>query len=362
MEPASRENGVDGGDPRQGPGDRATFARVLGEGEDPLSWSLPLGRFFRTRVRLHILMPLWITVELLGPLHPGKLGLVYSASLVGAFCVVVVARELCRAAFARAMGRQLDTVVLWPLGGVSHTSPVSRVYPGLQPALAESGGLLFGMLAWPVLAAAVWMLGGGWGQLSVSPLNPAVTLGSIGQDLDSVRATTGANPLVLIGAWSLYYANACVLLANLVLPMFPLDASRVLLAWQERRLGDAAAAAFVAKIGFVAAIAVLLAGAAMESTRLMALAVLGGVATWIELRRSQFLEQPMRLGVGVVGEISRVTPPVSPEAVQEADGSGDEDERRLDAILAKISVGGMGSITDEERAFLKAMTRRRRLE
>ena len=41
----------------------------------------------------------------------------------------------------------------------------------------------------------------------------------------------------------------------------------------------------------------------------MALAVLGGVATWIELRRSQFLEQPMRLGVGAEGESPRVTPP-----------------------------------------------------
>ncbi|MFZ4575760.1 MAG: hypothetical protein ACOYN0_15300, partial [Phycisphaerales bacterium] len=349
MEPSRPHDDLrdDPGSDRRPPsaGDGPLFSRLLGEGEDPLSWSLPVGRFFHTRVRVHAILPVWLAMELLAPLDPGAIGPLYSAFLVIAFFVIVLARELCRAAFARAMGRQFETVVLWPLGGVSHSAPLSRISPGIQPALAESGGILFGMLAWPVLAAAVWMLGGGWTQLTLSPLNPAGTLASIGGDLDTVRARTGANPVVLIGAWSLYYANACVLLANLLLPMAPLDASRVILAWQERRLGDAAAAAFVAKFGFVTSVVVLVAGGVMGSTRLIALAVLGGAATWIELRRSRFLAQPLA-PAWFAGRhaIDSYRLPVSPEAVQEDDPAADADELRLDELLAKISARGLAAL------------------
>lgn len=345
------------------PFDRSSLSRILGEGEDPLSWSLPLGSLFGIRIRAHFLLAIWVAVELFGPIHPGALGPLYAGCLIASFVLIVLVRELCRSAFARGMGRQLDTVVLWPLGGISHTVPLSRVHAGLQPAITESGGLLFGMLAWPVLAAAVWMLGGRWAQVSFNPLNPAMTLAGIGNDLHSIASNTGANPFVLIGAWSLYYANAIVLLANLLLPMFPLDGARIVLAWQERRLGDLAAAAFVAKVGFLTALVTLVLGSALESTRVMALAVIGGLVTWFEFRRAVFLERPLQPELAALDDPPSVGElPVSPEAIQEADEAADSDEARLDALLGKISRQGMSSLSEEDQTFLRAMTRRRQRE
>lgn len=315
--------------------------RVLGEGEDHLSWSIGLGTLWGTRVRFHVILPIWIAAEMLRTVDSRAPGPGATGCLMGAFVLILLARELARAAFARAMGAQFDSVVLWPLGGITAGTPLGKVRAGFQPGLAESGGVLFGMLAWPVLAAAVWMLGGNWTLLSMNMLKPVGALGD-----------PGALGPSLLGAWSLYYANAVVLVANLLVPMFPLDAARIVRGWQERRLGDEAAATLVCKLAFLAALMGLVGGGVTGQTRVMAVGVLGGIATWIELRRARFFHE-------IVPERGDAPVPVSAEALLEFQES--HEEARLDEVLQKISRHGIESLSEEETAFLQAMTHRRRL-
>jgi Zn-dependent protease len=318
---------------------------VLGEGEDHLSWSIGVGTVLGTRFRFHVVLPIWIAAELLRTVDARAPGLIATGCLMAGFVVILVARELARAAFARAMGAQFESVVIWPLGGITAATPLGRVRAGFQPGLAESGGVLFGMLGWPVLAAAVWMLGGNWMLLSMNLLEP-------GRHLDGVGIAGGSVEWELWAAWSLYYANAVILVVNVMIPMFPLDAARMLRGWQERRLGDEAAATLVCKLGFLAALIGVVGGGVTGQTRVMAVGVLGGIATWIELRRARFFRE-------LLPEWSTTGTQVSPEGLLEFQEF--EEDARLDEVLQKISRHGMESLSEEEKAFLQAMTHRRRL-
>jgi hypothetical protein len=108
-------------------------------------------------------------------------------------------------------------------------------------------------------------------------------------------------------------------------------------------------------------------GIVTNQSHLIAIAVFGGSAGWIELRRSEFVEEPAYVSPGlppdwIVGgrpEPLAELPDEDPAEAPPAPAAKDLTESAIvDAILAKISASGLGGLTDEERATLARATRR----
>ena len=315
-----------------------SVGRVLGVGEDPLTWwSFPLMKVGGLRVRVHtFLVPVWVGIEALAWLPQKNLGPLHLFSALGSLLIIAILHELSRGLFARSLGDGGDTVVLWPLGGLN---PVAR-RGATSPLAAESGGLLLNVLLVPVLALAAMGMGVSQQELLFNPLDVHAAVAN----LDTVEQVI---------LWWASFMNALMLAANLLLPMLPMDMGRIMNAWLRGRSN--APAEVAAKVGFVTAGVLFLVATAVGQGHLMGVAVLGAVATLIERRRhllpgadtDEFA--PSAAGANEDPPAPVVRRPAPPPAVTE-----------LDAVLEKISKQGLDSLTSAEREVLARETERRR--
>jgi len=323
-------------DSGQGGGRRPwTLGRLFGAGEDPLTWwSFPLMRLGGLRIRVHtLLVPVWLGIEMLSWLPQNKLGPIHVFSGLGALLVLALLHEIGRGLLARWLGDGGDCVVLWPLGGLN---PVSR-RGATHPMVAESGGLVVNILLVPVLALVALGLQMDRSALVFNPLNPMSVLQN---DLGTVEKVI---------VWWAYYMNLIMLGVNLLVPMLPLDSGRILQAYLRGSSNTPVETG--ARIGFVAAGVLFLFSVTLGQGHLMGVAVLGGVATLMDLRRHQFL-----LGDGEP-DLPQTHEPEEPP-VRKAPQPVPNTE--LDEVLAKISREGMENLTAGEREVLARETERRR--
>jgi len=222
-----------------------------------------------------------------------------------------------------------------------------RTEAGWRAVFAEVGGLVCSLVLMPAFALGFILAGGDWLRLEISPVQLDIAARGF------LAQSSNSDPMsfVRVMFWGLYHANVLIMLTNVLLPLYPFDAARMLRARLERHLGDWPAAAFTAKVGLLAATILLVTGAVTDNGRMMCIAILGAAVTWLELRRAGFLQQALTRDEREHPE-NVVT---SPEEESE-----DDAETRLDRILGKVHSLGMESLTDEERGFLRDMTDRRR--
>jgi len=333
-----------GGRPR---GPLGSLGRTFGAGEDPLAWALPLGSVGPVRLGIHLVALLWVGAEFVAWLPRDAVGLVYVAHATAAFLGVSLARELARAGFAAWCGGALETITLWPLGGV--TSTAHRSYAS---GWVEAGGLLFQGIILVATGLGLWTVGVGREALVFNPFRPGAVL--------TDPLLTGWT-LVL---WWAYYANGAVLLLNLLAPMFPFDAARILQGAARARLGRGAAMQVSTRVGLLTALFVFVLAAAGDQPRMMAVAALGALATWLEHRRAEFMLRPMDLPEapeprGVAFDASAAE--AAPSVRRPSRHAGPVRARpTLDEVLERIAREGMGSLGDVERDVLREETERRR--
>lgn len=341
---------------RSGPPTRRTetvsLSRVLGEGEDLLTWSLPVFTSRALHVRLHfvfLLMAVWEIILSASRVHAGP---THVLNAMAAVVVLVIARELGRWYLSRWAGGRPDQIVLWPLGLLSATGLARQGPPSVGAAL---GGLAVNLVLAPVLAGSLWMAGQGWDALVFNPLSPLAVVGHIGS-------------LAVAVLWWAYYVNLILLGTNLLVPMFPLDAGRALEALLARRVGARRASMVACRIGLLTGLVLLVAAMSADQSRLMGLAVLGFGACWIHLRRAEFLHdagplqdtpEASRTSSQQSASISAV-PPTMPDAPPPDQSSAAHDAAEIDRILEKISTAGLAALTADESRTLAAATERRR--
>ncbi len=327
-------------------------SRIWGVGEDPLTWwsftLLKLGGF---RLRVHtLLVPVWVGIELLAWLPRSNAGPLHIFSAIGSLLLIAIIRELGRGLFARWLGEGTDSVVLWPLGGLNSVAgPYSP-----RPLLAESGGLLVNLALLPALAATAIAVGLPAGSLLINPA--AISPG--------VQAETVIQAIV----WWAYFINLLMLVLNACVPMVPLDTGRLLSAWLRKNKPESMEAAV--RVGFVSAGVLFVVSIALGQSQLLGVAVLGAAATWLELRRYQFMAaQQDDFYVPVVDEDDHPRTPVRPPVRERAMTSHPAATRggpvvtnagALDAVLEKISREGLANLTEAEKAVLARETERRR--
>jgi len=333
-----------GGDWR---GARPTF-------DDPLSWSVSLGRYAGITVRVHLFFLIFVAAQLLraafaAPASGGGTSLGMGPMLVLLACLwwSVLLHEVGHCFAARAGGGEADDILMWPLGGLANCRPVSSPMAHLATA---AGGPLVNLAMLAVLMPSLGLFSGQW--VGVAVPNP-LHLGG----LDEVDHSWGLTTLFL-----LVWCNLVLLLFNL-LPAFPFDGGRILQAVLWTRVGYAPAMRIAVRIGYVAAIALAVAGFALQELMLVAVAIFAGISCWLMMRRLDFTQQT--LGFEPAGEDDGVGRPDPVEDAEERRRVAEEarrvaDAAQLDRILQKINDSGLRSLSARERKILHEATERRR--
>lgn len=353
--------------------------------DDVAAWSVPVARVMGVQVRFHALLILLIAAELVRSTlladHESASGPTITATALLALLIVIFAHEIGKALMTRWMGGSAETIILWPLGGLSeHQQPAAW----RRRLLASCGGLLLSL----VLASALWPMlieiAPNWYATVIDPLNPGAGY--------SEWVMQGRPAWWLSLMWWIGYANLIVIAANL-LPVYPLDGAHalesVLVPMFGRRRGRSAS------ITLALALSVLIVFASLLVQQVIGV-FLGGFALLCCItaaRRHSFIEAqdvaescvpPLPAPELIHGDfddvITRAPRSVSnletsafqvrldaspnvQKMIQARSAQSDRlatEEEVVDRILAKITTEGLAALTEQERKILESVTARRR--
>lgn len=328
------------------PADRADgrgtlLSRIIGQGESPAWWGVPIARIGGCEVRIHLVTPVYVLAVIAHAVW-NDLGVPFVLLGLAALALVVLMHEGARGhALVRWSKLHPIDVTFWPLGAVWRLHDEDPARAEGRAALVALGStaacaLLFG--------GAVFSFAPDGPRLLSEFLRPSVALGSL-------QGGSTMHTLALIAAWQAYAVSVYVLLAN-CLPMLPLDASLALRGWQKRR-GRSDAAPW----GIAVAVALVVSGMVTGITSIALLGMCGAVVCWFEWQSSRFAVDPAGVDRWRAAlrepdpdrETETHTGPITPE-----------DREQVERVLAKISAQGINSLTRAERRLLHEATERLR--
>jgi hypothetical protein len=276
-------------------------------------------------LRAHLLFVVFLGAKLAFTMVAGRTGLAWVVALLAGLVVVVLVREIARLWTLRRLAGPAalpDEATLWPLGVLQSDDVVPRA--SARAALHVLAGQA--VMA-TILGGVVWWVTGSWRPALPSPVDLGGVIARLG-------TAEGAQPWWLVAVWSLHAANLVVLSANALLPMLPLDAGR----WVEARGGATTAG----RVGLgCAAVLAALGVAVPGAAELIGIAAVGAAASVAAGRRVE------------VFDAIPAAPPVREPAAEQ----GPPTPAEVDRVLAKISAGGMASLTSDERRLLARATR-----
>ena len=327
--------------------------------DNPINWSLTLGRVFGIRVRIHLLFILWIVFRFLSDAlsEDGSIG-VWAVITVFLFGTVLL-HEFGHCFGARSVGGDADDILLWPLGGLATVD--APMNPRAQFITTAAGPMV--NVVFCVLAAAFFVLTGNAARWSLNPFH--LLMVSSG----SVTQWSFADWLVVF--WSINYL---LLLFNL-LPTFPMDGGRLLQAiiWKYRDYRTATLVATL--VGMVGAIIFGLIGLATEQFLLLCIAFFGYFTCWQQRQmvkagafetESEF-GYDFSKGFNAFQEGKQKKPSwFARRRVAKLARKAKRDRRRqaqrekhIDGILDKVHREGMQSLTPNEKRILESETDRK---
>jgi Zn-dependent protease len=312
--------------------------------DNPMTWSVTLGRVLGIVVRVHVIFLIFIIIELLRPAF-GATGLGFGPSLLMLGCLfgVVFVHEIGHCLACRRTGGHADEILMWPLGGLAYCRPENHWRHHL---ITAAGGPAVNVLLLVVLSPLLWAITGRWWGVAVA--NPVALL----------------LPVEVSGSWlmmALFFLNAVSLILLLfnLLPVFPLDGGRILQALLWRSLGYARSMRIAVRAGYIGAIALGIAGFVLSSVMLVCIALFGGLTCWITHKQLEFTEQMMSMEPGEPAEIDQRAQRRAERRAEQQARREQEERDRVDAILQKIGRSGMESLTLGEKRLLRRATRRK---
>ena len=333
---------------------------------DLLGWNLSLGRWAGIHVRVHVFFILLAIVafHLAWTKDPqGELWLDAVITLAILF-VSVLLHELGHCFAARRMGGRADQIMLWPLGGLVSINLSHQPQEELVTAAAG-----------PIVNFLICLL-----------TIPSLVL--VGQDVTSLVNPLAA-PEAQEGLTWIYclelvvWINWLLTLVNL-LPAYPLDGGRVLrsLVWQKK--GYRTAVVVVARVAKFTAVATWIVAWLIHSQYEYASLplVLLGVLLFFSAKQESERLQDRESDEGVFGydfsqgytslERNFAAPRKSPGIFRQwldnrREGrrlrqlkTDEEDDRRVDEVLARLHELGRDGLSEEDRALLDRVSARYR--
>ncbi len=194
---------------------------------DPLALSVPLGRFFGVRVRIHWILLLFLAGQLFSaatstaPSPTGRPLLATSAWLL-LLLLALALHEVGHALMARRLGHEPEDVWLGPLGNLlGHWHP-----PRTVPAVALAGPALNLALA---LGCAGWLSAVVGASMAFSPFGDPVFSGAPLVKVAGKMVTVTPFGVAWFVGW-FGHLNWVIFLANII-PALPFDGGRALRSW-----------------------------------------------------------------------------------------------------------------------------------
>ena len=335
---------------------------------DLVGWNLPLGRWAGIRVRLHVFFVLLVVFVLHFAWRDGHDDIFqYVAAGLAILFFSVLAHELGHCYAARRLGGRVDQIVLWPLGGLAQQHVGHHPHEEL---IAASAGPLVN-LALCVLTAVPLALFEPWPAVA-GLLNP----------LQAPLWHEGFTWLDVLS--QAFWFNWLLLLVNL-LPAVPLDGGRILRALLWQKIGYRSAVQQAARVAQVMAVAILIAAWFSHQDYPYAplpLALLGVLLFFSARQEAERQDRETEDGLfgydfsqGYTSLEKQFDAPSrkhSPGPVRQwLQGRRDarqlrqqqieqEDDRRVDDVLARLHETGRESLSEDDRALLDRVSARYR--
>lgn len=332
---------------------------------DILSWNISLGRWFGVTVRLHVFFVLLVAMVLF---QIEEDDFWFGAAAVVSLLVSVMLHELGHCWAAWRNGGQANQVLLWPLGGLTHVNVSQDPDQELSTSLA--GPLVNLVICSLTLPLLVFQMDG-WGNV-VQLLNPLVV--PLAEDGMSLVACLRV----------LFWINWWLAMVNL-LPAFPLDGGRALRALLWRPMGYRTAVLYVVRAAKLTAVALWILAWVVNKQHPFAPLPLAMFGVFLffsakqEVQRLQehdpddgflgydFSQGYTSLERNTATETESVAGPLrrwldtrrEARRLRQAQIE-EEEERRLDEVLAQLKEHGLQSLSPEDRALLDRVSARYR--
>ena len=326
---------------------------------NPLTWlwsgSVPLGTWFRIRVRMHATMVIYILLTVLFAETRNGLGAANAVTAMTILFFSVLLHEFGHCFGAKMMGGDAQEILMWPLGGLAFTEPPRRWWPSF---VTTAMGPLVNVAICLITGIAIAVLNK---SLSAVPWFP---LGG-----DGLRSYVPEHAAITYYLWWIFLVNWGLLMFNLLLIFYPFDGGRMvqeLLWW---RFGYYKSMMFATVFGMVGASVVFLFGLATFTLMLMLIAGFGFYTCFQQrqmiraagpygLEEDEGIDYSAAYDTGMPKR-KRVSKWKTNRAAKRA-AADREEQQRIDAILAKVSAKGMNSLTWLEKRALKKATEHQR--
>jgi Zn-dependent protease len=319
-----------------------------------LTGSVPLFTAFGIRVRMHVLMILFIATELLFAGSREGYGIKSTATELTVLFISVLLHEFGHCFGARWVGGEADEILMWPLGGLAMTRPPHRPWASFFTTAMGPSVNLFICLSTGI---AVYFLNGP----DDFPWFPF---------RNGIKSYIPHDNLTFY-IWWVFLVNYALLMFNLCLVFYPFDGGRMIQELLWVKIGYYRSMRIATVIGMAGAVVVAVVGVIEHSWLLFSIAVFGFITCY---RQRQMLQEmsPDDFGSGDQTDYSAAYEPQTPRrrrsrlsqrAIKKARRQAMEsrlEQERIDQILAKVSAQGMGSLTWSERRALRKATEHRR--
>lgn len=333
-----------------GGANRSLVRRIFGDGENPLTWAIPIGTYWRIAVRLHLVFALYIVLRLAFSFSEDSIGFGYTAMALGSLFVLILLHEFGHCFGCRAVGGEADEILMWPLGGLAMCLPPDHWRAHLWTVIA---GPAVNAGLFPLFGLALYLITDSWAAVLFNPFD-------VNGALQAAVLSDGTQPWWLVLLWWLHFSNLALLAFNVLVPMYPMDGGRILHALLWAKIGRYRATEIAVIVGFVAAAAMFLAAMLGQNTMLMALAMFGGISCWMERQRNRMEGEFAGAAGGLdlsAAYASSEEDPGPTKRQQRAEGKArakaEAERAEIDRILQKISTEGMGALTKAERRTLE---------
>lgn len=341
---------------------RRTFG---GGGDNPMTWSLPIGSLFGITVRVSLIYILWMVLRLV---QAKSIGWTYELWSLGSLFVLVLLHEFGHCLACRRVGGEADNILMWMCGGLASCRPPHNWRAAL---ITTIGGPAVNVVLLPVFAGAMLALGAPLRALLFFPfgLDGGAALGEAWHAALSSLLDRGLPVWLIYALFTLHVANAGLLLFNLCLVFFPFDGGRIVQELLWRRYGYGKSMWLATGFGLIGAAVIGLLALFTRDFQLLLIAGFGGFTCYTQRQQLRFIGEgqgDMGLSEGGWdggGESWKVGPSTSRASqkaaekarkqAQQARAAAEAESAELDRILAKIKEKGMASLSGREQAFLR---------
>jgi Zn-dependent protease len=333
---------------------------------DPLSWSVPIGRLFGITIKLHVFFPVVaVALILRDGLHKdaGPGDWMIACGLMALLFFSVLLHEFGHCFAARWVDGDAQEILLWPLGGLAFVEVPHT--PRANFITVAAGPLVNGLLCLAAGAALSY-----WAAIPLRPL--------FSPWWDAFHDHAFENLSHQYWLARFFWVNWLLLLLNMVLIGFPMDAGRMFQCALWPRLGFRQATLAAVFAGFITALVVGVYSIVQQDVLFLCLALFiyatcrqqmlilehGGEESvfgydfsqgYTSLERDQPAPRRRRQNFWQRWWHQRAQRKMQREMERR-----EAEERRMDELLEKVQRQGLQALTDEERRFMNRVSNRYR--